>query len=226
MELNLPLADNNLLAGPGYRILIGEDHPLVRVGVRKILEQAFDCIMIGEAASGPEVLAAADRAHWDLLILDLGLPERSGLDILPELKERHRTLPILVLTMHTEEQMGLRLLRAGVAGYLTKDGDSEELVEAVRRVLAGGKYISLRLAERVAEQLDTTSSRLPHESLSAREFQITCLLGEGRSITEIAAKLSLDPRTVGTYRRHILRKLHLTTTQEIVYYAIRQGLVA
>ena len=208
----------------GYRFLLAEDHPLVRVGLRQTLQTHFRCAQIGEAATGPAVLAAIARQVWDLLILDIGLPERSGLDILPEIKQHHPHIPVLVLTVFAEDQMGLRLLKGGVDGYLTKACNNDQLVEAVQRVLAGGKYISLQLAERIAVLLDASASKLPHETLSNREFQILRMLGQGRSVAEIAAELGLDTRTIGTFRRHILRKLHLTTTLEIIYYAIRNGL--
>jgi len=208
-----------------YRILIGEDHPLVRVGARHLLARSFRGSVIGEADTGQAILDAVNRETWDVLILDIGLPDRSGLEILPQIKQCRPRLPILIFTAYGEDQLGLRLLKAGVAGYLTKETASEELVDAVRRVLAGGKYLSAQLAERIAVSLDSTAYTLPHETLSAREFQVVRLLAAGRTLAEIAAGLGVHQRTVATFRRNILRKLSLRNTQEIVAYAVRQGLL-
>jgi DNA-binding NarL/FixJ family response regulator len=162
---------------------------------------------------------------WDLLVLDIGMPVRNGLEIMSELKHAAPHLRILILTVHAEEQFALRLLKAGVAGYLTKERAPEELVRAVRKIMAGGKYVSTALAERIARSLDTSVDKLPHETLSDREFQVMRMIASGMSVAEIAEALSLHVRTVGTFRRHILRKLNLKSTQEIAYYAIRGGLV-
>ena len=209
----------------GYRFLLGEDHPLVRVGLKRLLRESFDCKLIGEAASGSAVLEEVGREKWDLLILDIGLPDRSGLDILPELKRLYPRLPVLILTVYNESQLGVRLLRGGAAGFLTKEAASEELATAVERVLAGGKYVSAQLAEQIAQSLDQTAQQPLHETLSNREFQVMRMLATGSTVAAIAAQLSLDSRTIGTFRRHILRKLKLNTTAEIVGYAIRNGLV-
>ncbi len=205
--------------------MIADDHAVVRAGVRGILTQNFPGAEIGEASNGQEVLEAVRAAAWDLLVLDIGMPVRSGLEIMAELKHAAPDLRILVLTVHAEEQFALRLLKSGVSGYLTKERAPEELVQAVTKILAGGKYVSTVLAERIALSLDTSVDKLPHETLSDREFQVMRMIASGMSVAEIAEALSLHVRTVGTFRRHILRKLNLKSTQEIAYYAIRGGLV-
>jgi DNA-binding NarL/FixJ family response regulator len=198
---------------------------VVRLGVKHILASHFPGVEIGEAASGLEVLARVQAEPWHLLVLDIGMPGRSGIEIMSDLRRAAPELKILVLTMHAEEQFALRLLKAGVAGYLTKERAPDELVAAVRKILSGGKYVSTRLAERIALSLDTSVDKLPHETLSDREFQVMRMIAGGMSVAQIAQALSLHVRTVGTFRRHILRKLNLRSTQEIAYYAIRGGLV-
>lgn len=212
-------------AAKPIKVLVADDHAVVRLGVKQIVLSCFPDARIGEAANGLEVLEAVRADQWDLLILDIGMPVRSGLEIMSELRHIAPNLRILVLTMHAEEQFALRLLKSGVAGYLTKERASEELVRAVRKVLSGGKYVSTVLAERIALSLDTSVDKLPHETLSDREFQVMRMIASGMTVAEIAEALSLHVRTVGTFRRHILRKLNLKSTQEIAYYAIRGGLV-
>jgi two-component system, NarL family, invasion response regulator UvrY len=212
-------------SGRAYRFLIGEHYPVEQVGIRQALAVHYPHAEFGTAASGPAVLQAAADHAWDLLILGLSLPQRSGLDILPELRHAYPELPVLVLTFFGEDQMGLSSLKAGAAGYLTKEGDLALLPDAVDKLLSGGKYVSAHLAERIAMSIDTASPRLPHETLSNREFQIVCLLANGLSAGAIAVQLSLNANTIGTFRRHILRKLHLRTTSEIICYAISHGLV-
>jgi two-component system, NarL family, invasion response regulator UvrY len=207
------------------RILIADDHSVVRLGVKHIVLGAFPNAEVGEAANGQEVLEAVRNHPWDVLILDIGMPVRSGLEIMSELRHIAPTLRILVLTVHAEEQFALRLLKSGVSGYLTKERAPEELVQAIRKIMSGGKYVSTVLAERIALSLDTSVDKLPHETLSDREFQVMRMIASGMSVAEIAESLSLHVRTVGTFRRHILRKLNLKSTQEIAYYAIRGGLV-
>jgi DNA-binding NarL/FixJ family response regulator len=197
----------------------------VRIGVRQTIELHFPGAQVSEVASGADVLPTLLDQPCDLLILDINLPGRTGLDLIPELRHEYPRLQILVLTAFGEDQVGVRLLKGGVAGFISKEASTEQLVEAISRVVAGGKYISLQLAERIAMLLDTTAAKLPHETLSNREFQIVRMLAGGQTVSEIAHELSLDARTIGTFRRHILRKLDLKSTQEIMVYAIRNGLV-
>ena len=220
-----PLAHDTDLSTARLKILIADDHSVVRMGVKHIVLGAFPNAEVGEAANGQEVLEAVRTSAWDVLILDIGMPVRSGLEIMSELRHIAPQLRILMLTIHAEEQFALRLLKSGVAGYLTKERAPEELVQAIRKVMSGGKYVSTVLAERIALSLDTSVDKLPHETLSDREFQVMRMIASGMSVAEIAEALSLHVRTVGTFRRHILRKLNLKSTQEIAYYAIRGGLV-
>ena len=220
-----PMTYEPELATATLKILIADDHSVVRMGVKHIVTAAFPNADIGEASNGQEVLEAVRAVPWDVLILDIGMPVRSGLEIMTELRHIAPQLRILVLTVHAEEQFALRLLKSGVAGYLTKERAPEELVQAIRKVMSGGKYVSTVLAERIALSLDTSVDKLPHETLSDREFQVMRMIASGLSVAEIAESLSLHVRTVGTFRRHILRKLNLKSTQEIAYYAIRGGLV-
>ncbi|MCC6188397.1 MAG: response regulator transcription factor [Anaerolineales bacterium] len=217
-------ADSVEVGSAPLKILVADDHAVVRLGVRQILMEKFP-VAVGEAANGHELLDRLREQAWDLLILDIGLPGRSGLELMPEIKQTAPGLRVLVLTMHGEEHFALRLLKMGVAGYLTKERAPEELVEAVEKIVSGGKFISSHLAERIAMSLDSSLDKLPHERLSDREFQVMRMLASGLSVAQIAEALSLHVRTVGTFRRHILRKLNLKSTQEIIYYAIRGGLI-
>jgi two-component system, NarL family, invasion response regulator UvrY len=222
MAFSAPTSSIDLHAG--YRVLLGDNHPLVSIGLKQILLSHFPIAAVGLSTARAELLDEVARQPWDLLILGIGSPGHSALDMLPRLRALRPELPVLVLTLYEEEQLGLHLLRAGVAGYLNKECSIEELVTAIQRVLAGGKYVSPRLAEHIALSLDVSSQRLPHQTLSNREFQVLRLLGSGQSVADIAARLALDVRTVGAFRRHILRKLNLRNTQEIMAYAIRHQL--
>ncbi len=225
MTLDLDLQPVAVTSTTPLRILVADDHAVVRRGVSQILKETFGPLEVGEAASGQEVMAAVRQGHWDLLTLDIGMPGGSGLEIMHALRQLAPDLRILVLTIHAEEQFALRLLKSGISGYLTKERAPEELIVAVKKILAGGKYVSPMLAERIAMSLDTSVNKLLHESLSDREFQVMRMIASGLSVAQIAHALSLHVRTVGTFRRHILRKLNLKSTQEIAYYAIRAGLI-
>lgn len=208
-----------------YRFLIGDDHPYVRIGVRQLLTDHFPGAEIAEAPDAAAIVAAVARDPWDVLFLDLSLPDGSGVDLVPELKRLRPSMRILILTVADETQMGVRLMRAGVAGYLAKEAVPEAFYGAVVQVLGGGKYVGPRLAEQLAQALDGSTPPAAHTALSPREFQVVRLLAAGHTASEIAALLKLDVRTIGTFRRNILRKLQLHTTQQIIYYAYRHGLV-
>ncbi len=207
------------------RVLIADDHPIVRQGLRQILSEISDMAVAGEAVNGQEALDQVRAGGWDVLVLDITMPDRSGLDILRELKHQQPDLPVLVLSIHAEEQFAVRLLKAGASGYLTKENAPDELVKAIRKVVDGGKYISQSLAESLAFSLDVASDGPRHETLSDREFQVLQLVASGKTLTEIAEELSLSAKTVSTYRSRLLEKMNLKTNAEIVRYAIENRLV-
>lgn len=206
-------------------IFIADDHAIVRQGLKQVVTDTADIQLAGEAATGPETLNLVRSGTCDVLILDINMPGMSGLDVLRILKGERPNLPILVLSMHAEDQYAVRYLRAGAAGYLTKESAPEELVAAIRQVAAGGKYISSSLAELLALQLHETTDRPRHETLSNREFQILQLMGAGKTVTEIAAALSLSAKTISTYRARLLKKLALKNSAEIIQYAIQHQVV-
>lgn len=207
------------------RILVADDHAVVRRGVRDILAEQPDMEVQGEAQNALEVLQLLRKQAWDVVILDINMPGRSGLEILGEIKERHPQLPVLVLSAHSEEQYAVRLFKAGAVGYLTKESAPELLIQAVRKVHGGGRYVSPGLAERLAATLARDSDRPLHECLTDREFQVLCLIASGRTVTEIADELTLSVKTVSTYRTRLLQKMKLRTNAELTHYAVRNDLV-
>ena len=205
-------------------MMLVDDHPVVRRGVRDILAEAFPHAAIEEVGSGTEAIALARGTPWDLVILDLTLPDCSGLDVLKRVRESHARLPVLVLSMHTPDQFARRVLAAGASGYLTKDTADAELVTAVSRLLRGGRYFGAEVLERVAMALHPGSADLPHERLSDREYQVLRLIGSGRTVSQIAAQLLLSVKTVSTYRARVLEKMELHTNADLTAYAVRHGL--
>ncbi len=207
------------------KILIADDHPVVREGLKHILKASFNDLFLGEAETGRDVLVQVSKQAWDVVILDLTMPELSGMDILGDLKSAHPDLPILILSVHPEEQYAIRVLKAGASGYLFKMSAPEELVQAIHKVVAGGKYVSPSLAENIAFYLDETSQREPHEALSDREFQVLVLIASGKTVSQIARELSLTSNTISTHRSRILVKLQLKTTTDLVRYALDHKLI-
>jgi DNA-binding NarL/FixJ family response regulator len=207
------------------RVLIADDHAVVRQGLKQILGDTPEMVVAGEATTGQEVLDRVRAEAWDVVILDISMPDRSGLDILKQLRSERPKLPVLVLSMHSEDQYAMRVLKAGASGYLTKDSAPDELVKAVRKVVSGGRYVSAFLAEKLAFEIGTDSNRLPHETLSDREFQVLRGIAAGKSVTEIAAELYLSPKTVSTYRARLLQKMNLTTNAELIHYAFQNHLI-
>jgi len=206
-------------------VLIADDHAIVRRGLKQILAETSDIVVAGEAADGREVLSKLSAADWDVLVLDINMPGRSGLDILRDIKLLRPRLPVLILSVHAEEQMATRMLKAGAAGYLNKESAPEELVTAIRKVLSGGKYVSATQAERMISDLTTGTGKLPHELLSDREYEILCLIASGKTPSQIARQLSLSVKTVSTYRTRLLEKMNLETSAQLTHYAIKNGLV-
>jgi two-component system, NarL family, invasion response regulator UvrY len=207
------------------KILIVDDHPVVRQGLRQVLADEPDMKVAGEAANANELLEQLRREAWDIVLLDITMPGRGGLEVLKDMRRERAKLPVLVLSMHPEDQFGLRVLKAGASGYLTKDTAPEELVKAIRKVCGGGKYISPMLAEQLAVRLDIDEPRPPHEFLSDREYQVMCLIASGKRVGDIAKELSLSVKTISTYRLRILEKMGFRTNAELTRYAIERGLI-
>lgn len=193
------------------KILIADDHPVVRKGLREIIEETSDMKVADEASNGQEVLAKVLKKDFDVVLLDISMPGRSGLDILKELKSQWPKLAVLVLSIHPEEQYAVQALKAGAAGYLTKKSAPDELVTALRKVSAGGKFVSSSLAEKLASALETGIDKPPHETLSAREYEVMRKIASGKTGTEIAKELFLSPKTISTYRARILEKMGIRT---------------
>jgi DNA-binding NarL/FixJ family response regulator len=207
------------------RILIADDHAVVRHGLKQILADDFPKAEYGEARNGQDALNRVWKERWDVVILDITMPGRGGLEILKEIKKARPKLPVLVLSMHPEDQFAVRVLKAGASGYMTKESAPEELVGAIRKVLAGGRHISASLAEIMAAYLTVKTEKPPHELLSNREFQVLRQIASGRTVSEIARELSLSVRTVSTYRTRILEKMGLKTNAELTHYAFQNQLV-
>lgn len=209
----------------GVRLLVADDHAVVRQGIRQILSDAPEIEVVAEAGNGLEALEFVRGGGIDLVVLDLSMPGLSGLETVKKLRQECPGIPVLVLSMHPEEQYAVRVMKSGAAGYLTKDSAPEELVTAVRSVAGGHKYVTGSLAERLALELERGSDRLAHECLSDREFQVMLLMAEGLTGRDIAERLALSVKTVSTYRSRLLQKMNLNTNAEVVRYALVHGLV-
>lgn len=206
------------------RVLLADDHTVVRRGLKQILAETEDIRTTGEVDSGAGVLDAAREKKYDVVLLDITLPDQNGLDVLGQLRTAHPNLPVLILSVHPEEQYAVRALKVGAAGYLTKDSAPEEMVAAIRKVYRGGKYVSAALAERLAGLLGSKDGAL-HELLSEREFQVMLLLANGKSVSEIANGLALSAKTVSTYRARLMEKLGVKSIAELVRYVMKYGLI-
>ena len=207
------------------RLLVADDHAVVRQGIRQILSDAPEVEVVAEATNGLEAIEIVRGGDVDVVILDLSMPGLSGIETVKKLRQDHPDVPVLVLSMHPEEQYAVRVMRTGAAGYLTKDGAPEELVAAVRSVARGHKYVTSTLAERLAHELERGSDKLPHEVLSDREYQVMLLMAEGLSGRDIAERLTLSAKTVSTYRARLLHKMNMSSNVELIRYALRQGLI-
>ena len=209
------------------RILLADDHAIVRSGLRRILADAFGGATIGEVGSCKEVREKVREADWSLLVLDIALEDRNSLDLVPELRALRPDMPIIVLSMYGEMPFVVRALRAGVSAYLTKDRAPEELIQAIQSVLQGRRYLSESVARDLADHVATkgSGSEAPHELLSSREYEVFLLLASARSVTDIAAQLSLSVKTISTYRTRILEKMGMNSSLELIRYAMRHGLV-
>ncbi len=210
---------------PRYKVLLVDDHAVVRHGLRAVLEEELGDIAVHEAGTAREGVDCLRNDDYDALILDIGLPDRNGLDLLKSIRSEWPDLPVLILSMFDESQYGVRMIKAGAAGYVTKASAPEKFVSAVRRVLAGGRYISSNLAERLAENLSGNGGEEPYDVLSDREYQIFLMIASGKTVSEIADDLCLSVKTVSTHRAHVLEKTNMKTNAELTHYAFFKGLV-
>lgn len=207
------------------KILIADDHAIIREGLKQIIARTVDMEVTGEAANGQEALREVRENDYDMVILDISMPGRSGLDVLAEIKSLKPRLPVLILSMYPEEQYAVRAFRSGASGYLTKGSPPHLLIEALQKVSMGRKYVSPSFAEALADSLDHPGQREPHMELSNREYQVLCLIASGKPVSRIAEELSLSVKTVSTYRTLILRKMKLNNNAELTRYAIQNNLV-
>ena len=207
------------------KILIADDHAMIRAGLRQWLEEDPSIDEIGETATGAETLAQMRNHQWDLVVLDINMPDRSGIDILRHIRSGHPDTRVLVISGFSEQQYAINVLRAGASGYLAKDQAPEEFMRAVHTVLAGRRFVSSSLSEMLVGALSEPTDRPVHSTLSEREFQVLCKLASGRSASEIARELFISAKTVSTYRARVLEKMHLKTNADLTSYAIRNGLI-
>src|ERR1044072_4758406 len=207
------------------KILLTDDHAVVRHGLKQILADEFKKATFGEARNAQEALNKIWKEEWDVVVLDVTMPGRSGLEVLREIKKSKPKPPVLVLSMHPEGQFAVRVLKSGASGYMTKECAPEELVGAIKKVLAGGRYVSAALAEKMASYLAIDTPNPPHERLSNREFGVLRMIASGKTVSRIAAELSLSVKTVSTYRSRILEKMDMTSNAELTHYAIKNQLV-
>jgi len=207
------------------KLLLVDDHELIRAGLKQVLHAGLGNIMVGEAKNAEEAMSLLDRQAWDLVITDITLPGRSGLDLLLEFKSRRPEMPVLVLSVLSEDEVAVRVLKSGAAGFVHKETSGDELVKAVRKVLGGGKYVSASLAEKLALQITAPASEHPHKKLSDREYVVMTMLASGTTLTQIGKILSLSIKTISTYRARILQKMRLENNAELTRYALKHGLV-
>jgi len=207
-------------------ILIVDDHAVVRDGVKRFVDEQLGAAVFGEASTAQEALQLVRQAHWDVVVLDIALGARNGLEVLKELQQLHPKLPVLILSMHAEDQYARRAFKAGAAGYITKDSSRAELVTALNKVIHGGKYISPMLAEQLVIDMNRDTGQPLHEALSDRELEVMSLIASGKTVSQIAELLSLSDKTISTYRARILEKMHMKTNAELTHYAIQNKLVS
>jgi DNA-binding NarL/FixJ family response regulator len=207
------------------KVLVADDHAVVRRGLRQILSETPDILVAGEAATAAEVMSLARDQRWTVIVLDISLPGATGLQLLSEVRRERPETPVLILTAHPEDQYAVRAIRAGAAGFLSKETAPDKLIEAVRKVAGGGRYVSAELAETLASLLAGEGQGEPHERLSDREFEIFKMLASGKTVSEVAAELTLSVKTVSTHRTRILKKMEMRTNAELTHYAMRNRLV-
>jgi two-component system invasion response regulator UvrY len=206
-------------------VLIADDHAVVRKGIRQIISEDEEIKVLGEASNANEIIAQLYDHDWDIIVLDITMPGKNGLDVMIEIKQKRPEIKVLILSMHPEEEIALRALKTGASGYLNKDSVPGELIKAIRKIYGGGRYISSMLAESIVFSHEKEEFLLPHEALSEREFQVLCLIASGNTLSQIAEELSLSIKTVSTYRTRIMEKMNMKSNVEITHYAIRNKLV-
>jgi two-component system invasion response regulator UvrY len=206
------------------RVVITDDHPIVLKGLKEILSEGFDDAIIDVTTTGYGLINDVQKNQYDLVLLDISLPDINGLEVLKEIKKKKPKLPVLIISMYPEEQYALRAIKAGAQGYLTKRSASDELVLAVRKILSGNRYISPAFAEKVMFDFESNAEKLPHERLSDRELQVLCMIGGGKAVNQIAEELHVSANTVRTYRTRILEKIGVKGTSELIHYALMHGL--
>ncbi|HOY02479.1 response regulator transcription factor [Zoogloea sp.] len=206
------------------RVLIADDHAIVRQGLRQILSDTPDLTVAGEAENGVQAVQMVRSGEWDVVLMDVSMPDRNGIDALKLIKKEFPRLPVLILSMYPEEQYAIRALKAGASGYLTKQSAPDLLVTAIRQVASGKKYVSPSLAEELANAIGEDSERPAHEKLSDREYQTLCMIASGKTPTEIAEALNLSVKTVSVYRARLLEKMHLRNNAELTHYGLKHGL--
>lgn len=207
------------------RVLIADDHPVVRRGLKQILADDPSIGSFGEASNSQEAVDMARNQDWDVILLDITMPGQGGVEALKQIHSAKPNIPVLVVSMHPEEQFAIRVLKAGASGYMTKESAPDDLREAIRRVVRGGRYISAALSERLSAGLDRLPDRAPHEALSDREYQVIRMIASGKSASDIARELNLSVKTISTYRTRILEKMHMKNNAELTHYAIQNKLV-
>lgn len=208
------------------KVLVADDHPVVRRGLRDMLSEESDIVVAGEAGTAADVVRAVQGERWDVVLLDISLPGGNGIELIAEIKRARPETRVLILTGYSEEQYAVRAIKAGAAGFLTKDSADERLIEAIRRIAGGGRWISPELAETLASLVAGETSGRPHERLSDREFEVLKMLASGRTVSQVAAALGLSVKTVSTHRTRILGKMSMSTNAELTAYAVRHGLVS
>ncbi|MDH3286896.1 MAG: response regulator transcription factor [Betaproteobacteria bacterium] len=207
------------------RVLLADDHTIVRAGLKELLSETGDIAVSGEANNGAEALARIREGDYDIAVLDMSMPGRSGIELIRQVKQEKPRLPILVLSMHSEEQYAVRALKAGASGYLTKESAADQLVAAIRRIAAGGAFVTPETAQRLALDVNNAATAAPHTLLSDREFQVLRLIAGGTSVSEIARQLSLSVKTISTHKTRIMRKMQLANQAELIRYAIEHKLL-
>ena len=208
------------------RVVIADDHPLVRAGLRQVLSDEPAIDVVGEAADGDETVAVLRTTEPDVVLLDITMPGAPFPGLLRLLRSAFPRIEVLIVTMHGEDQFAVRALKEGAAGYLTKQQPPEEVISAIKQIAGGGRYLTAAVAERAAAALDGSAPRLPHERVSRREYEVLCMIGLGRSVKQIATELGVSPKTVSTHRARLLRKMHLKTSAELIRYVLQYGLTA